>query len=67
MNSKTRQSTFSRKFFERLSVAVVLFAITGIGETAPVMVYAKFSQVTEPSASSLSPVYDDPDAGGEEE
>lgn len=41
MNTIHNQSTFHRKVGERLSFAVVLLAIAGIAEAAPVSVYAK--------------------------
>ncbi len=67
MNSIHNQSTCLGKFGERLRFAIVLCTIAGMAEAAPVLVYAKSSLIIEPSATPLSPVYDDPDAGGEED
>lgn len=67
MNSIHNQSTYHRKFGERLILAVALLAIAGMTQAAPVSVSAMASLLTEPSTNSLSPVYGDPDEGGEDQ
>jgi len=66
MNSIHNQSTFHRKFGERLSLAVVLLAIAGMAEAAPVSVCAKAS-LPELSANPPLSVYGDPDEGGQDQ
>ena len=66
MNSINNQSICHGKFGKRLSFAVALLSIAGIAEAVPVSVYANASQITE-SANPLSPIYGDPDEGGQED